>query len=131
MEPSAEILTNVEVLPVRVGGCRRWPASLKARIVAETLEEGATVAGVARRYEINSNQLSEWRSQARKGRLVLPALDGEVDFAPVVLRQDERGAPASNGDCLEVVLDKVTVRLDAATPAGRIAEIVSALNASA
>ena len=56
------------------GGRRRWPASVKARIVAETLEEGATVAGVARRYEINSNQLSEWCGQARKGLPVLPAL---------------------------------------------------------
>ena len=131
MEASAEILTKVEVLPAR-GGCRRrWPASVKARIVAETLEEGATVTGVARRYEINSNQLSEWRRQARKGLLVLPALEGEIDFAPVVLRQDERRVPASGGDRLEVIRDRVTVRLDAATPAVRLAEIVSALNASA
>ena len=92
---------------------------MKARIVAETLEEGATVAGVARRYEINSNQLSEWRRQARKGLLVLPALEGEMAFAPVVLRQDERRVPASGSDRLEVVLDRVTVRLDAATPACR------------
>ena len=55
------------------------------------------VAGVVRRFEINSNPLSEWLRQARKGRLVLPALNGEVDFAPVVLRQEERRAPASGG----------------------------------
>ena len=104
---------------------------MKARIVAETLEEGATVAGVARRYEINSNQLSEWRRQARKGLLVLPALEGDIDFAPVVLRQNEGRVPASGGERLEVIRDRVTLRLDAATPACRIAEIVSALNASA
>ena len=33
-----------------------------------------------------------------------------------------------SGERLEVVLDRVTVRLDAATLAGRIAQIVSALN---
>ncbi len=133
MEPSAEILTNasVEVLPARDGFRRRWPASVKARIVAETLEEGATVAGVARRYEINSNQLSEWRRQARKGLLVLPALEGDIGFAPVVLRQNEGRVPASGGERLEVIRDRVTLRLDATTPACRIAEIVSALNASA
>jgi len=119
------------VLPARGGYRRRWPASVKARIVAETLEEGATVAEVARRYEINSNQLSEWRRQARKGLLVLLALEGEVGFAPVVLRQDERRVPAAGSDRLEVIQDRVTLRLDAATPACRIAEIVSALNASA
>ncbi len=117
------------MLPARGGFRRRWPASVKARIVAETLEEGATVAGVARRYEINSNQLSEWRRQARKGLLVLPA-EGEMGFAPVVLRQDERRVPAAGSDRLEVIQDRVTLRLDAATPACRIAEIVSALNAS-
>ena len=115
MEASAEVLTKVEVLPARSGCRRRWPADVKARIVAETLKEGATVAGVARRYEINSNQLSEWRRQARKGLLVLPALEDEIGFAPVVLRQDERRVPASGGDRLEVIRDRVTVRLDAAT----------------
>ena len=36
----------------------------------------------------------------------------------------------ASGARLEVVLDKVTVRLNTGTPAGRLAEIVSALNAS-
>ena len=42
MEPSTEFLGEVEVLPA-VKGRRRWPEELKARIVAETLEAGATV----------------------------------------------------------------------------------------
>ena len=104
MEPSAEIVANarVEVLPARRGFRCRWPAAVNARIVAETLEEGATVAGVGRRYEINSNQLSEWRRQARKGLLVLPALEGEVGFAPLVLSQGERRVPAVGSENKEL-----------------------------
>ena len=85
MVPSTEILGNVEVLEVS-GGRRRWPDAVKARIVAETLEVGATVAGVARRHDLNANQLSGWRRLARDGRLVLPAADGDVEFAPLLVR---------------------------------------------
>ena len=52
-------------------------------------------------------------------------------FAPLLVRAEGFCDPGSGGERLDVVLDRVAVRLDAATPAGRIAEIVSALNASA
>ncbi len=123
---TVETLRSVEVLPVR-GGRRRWPDDLKARIVAETLEEGATVRGVARSYGVHPNQLTGWRRMARQGRLVLPA--AEVAFAPLVVQAEESSVAEAAGARLEVVLDRVTVRLDAGTPAGRLAEIVSALNA--
>ena len=93
MEGSTEILSNVEVLPVSEVR-RRWPDALKARIVAETLEGGATVAGVARRHDLNANQLSGWRRLARDGRLVLPAADTDVEFAPLVIRA---GGPVTQG----------------------------------
>ncbi len=55
---------------------------------------------------------------AREGRLVLPAADEAVEFAPLVVRAAGRGAAEASGEHLEVVLDKVTVRLGAGTPAG-------------
>ena len=130
------------MLPAR-GGRRRWPDEVKARIVAETLEPGATVRAVARRYDVHSNQLTSWRRLARDGRLVLPAAEAGVEFAPLrrvadvvagrtkcVVRAAGRGVAEASGARVEVVLDRVTVRLDAAVPAVRLAEIVSALNAS-
>ena len=57
MQTSISILRSVEVLPAP-GGRRRWPDELKARIVAETLEAGATVRAVARRYGVHETQLS-------------------------------------------------------------------------
>ena len=127
---TVETHRTVEVLPARGGRRRRWPEEVKARIVAETLEPGATVRAVARRYDVHSNQLTSWRRLARDGRLVLPAAEGGVEFAPLVVRAEGRGAAEASGARVEVVLERVTVRLDAAVPAVRLAEIVHALNAS-
>ena len=127
MQTSISTLRSVEVLPV-LGGRRRWPDELKARVVAETLELGATVRSVARRYGVHETQLSCWRRRAREGGLVLPA--AAVEFAPLVVSAEESCVAEAGGARLEVVLDRVTVRLDAGTSAGRLAEIVSALNAS-
>ena len=92
MVPSTEILSNVEVLEVS-GGRRRWPDAVKARIVAETLEVGATVAGVARRHDLNANQLSGSRRLARDGRFVLPAAKNPP--GPPTSSGGQRRAPSS------------------------------------
>jgi transposase len=111
--------------------CPRWPRDVKARIVAETLVEGATVNGVARRYGLRPNHLSEWRRQAREGKLVLPNLD-EVVFAPLVVAEPEVSRPISTEapsalEKIDLIKGDITVRLCATTSAQRIAELVQAL----
>ncbi len=130
MEHSAEFISEIDLI-VGPRGQRRWPDDLKGRIVAETLVEGATVNAVARRYDLQPNHLSEWRRQAREGKLVLPAVSENVGFAPLVL-QEESGVdtPVACGT-LDVIRGEVIVRLDVATLASRIAEIARALNATA
>jgi len=123
----SEFLASV---PRRADGKRNWPPDLKARIVAETLIEGETVNAVAKRYELIPSTVSDWRRMAREGKLVLPNLDG-LHFVPVEI---EAPAPiaqpllATSSNTLDVMKGDVTVRLDAATPAARIAEIARALS---
>lgn len=126
MGAMSEFLASV---PRRADGKRNWPAELKARIVAETLIEGETVNAVAKRYELIPSTVSDWRRMARQGKLVLPSLDG-MNFVPVEV---EAPAPvaqpllATSSNKLDVIKGDVTVRLDAATPAARIAEIARAM----
>lgn len=114
-------------------GHRRWPDELKARIVAETLVKGVTVNEVARRYDMQPNHLSEWRGRARNGKLVLPAIEPDAVFAPIVVQADEvpvltsTPAQAYQGSKLDIILNGITVRLDGDIPAERIAQIVLAI----
>jgi len=108
--------------------------------VAETLEPGATVNEVARRYGLRANHLSEWRGRARRGKLVLPAApdDDGLCFAPVVLsgprplvsEEDPPNKPVSPKP-IEIVTAAVTIRLDGDIGTDRLVEIVRALGASA
>lgn len=126
MGATSEFLARV---PRRADGKRNWPPELKARIVAETLIEGETVNEVAKRYKLIPSTVSDWRRMARQGKLVLPNLDG-IDFVPVEVEASVPVAqplPNPFSNTLDVIRGDITVRLDAATPAARIAEIARAL----
>ena len=116
-------------MPRRTDGKRDWPPELKARIVAETLIEGETVKAVAKRYELIPSTVSDWRRMARQGKLVLPNLDG-IDFVPVEIEASvpvAQPSPVISSGTIDLIKGDVTVRLDAATPAARVAEIARAL----
>ena len=40
---------------------RHWSEAFKRQIVAETLEPGSSVSIVARRHDVNANQVFKWR----------------------------------------------------------------------
>ena len=127
---------TLEVLPVGGRGRRnrKWPDEVKARIVAETLEPGATVNEVARRHGLPANHVSSWRTLARKGRLVLPAPEDPVEFATLMLGPGEEPRPVvvrPVADRAEIVAGAVTIRLEAGASADQIASVARALTAGA
>jgi transposase len=68
-----EIITGVERR-------RRWRVEEKLRIVAECERPGASLAAVARQYDVSSGLLWNWRRQARRGLL---RVDRVPNFFPV------------------------------------------------
>lgn len=60
---------------VTEGGVKRRHRSKQERraIVEETLKPGASVSGIARAYDLNTNQVFAWRKLYREGRLEIPA----------------------------------------------------------
>ena len=141
MATTVEFLKDYGV-EIRANGQKRWPDEVKAQIVAESLKPGVTVNAVAARYGLRANHLSEWRGRARDGKLVLPAMEDDgFCFAPLVLfDEDTCSVPtlperpcqseAQLLGSIEIALGQVTIRLDGATTATRIAEIVRAIGPS-
>ncbi len=137
MATTVEFLKDYGV-EIRANGQKRWPDEVKAQIVAESLKLGARVNAFAARYGLAPNHLSEWRGWARDGRLMLPALEDDAfGFVPVVPSVVGRVVTATpeagtvDRDRIEITLGEVTIRLDRATRAGRVAEIVRAIGPSA
>ena len=76
----------------RVGKRRNWPEAFKRQVVAETLEPGSSVSIVARRHDLNTNQLFKWR------REMLPkAPPAEAEGSPMlpveIVAEPERRSP--------------------------------------
>lgn len=74
---------------------RRRSAEEKRRIVEETLSPGASVSVVARRHDVNANQVFMWRREYRAGKLCggtavagfipVGVVDGDAVVRPALL----------------------------------------------
>jgi transposase len=108
-------------------GNRLWSKELKGRIVRESLAPGARVADVARKYRICAQQLTQWRRQARTGRLALVTHGPEF----VEIELEQRSVRNQTDAKIEIVVGKIVLRLEQDTASTRIAEIVTALGRGA
>jgi transposase len=79
---------------------RAWPESLKREIVAATLMPGSSVARVARRYDVNANQVFAWRRRYRE----VAAEPAELRLLPVTVTPDQPVGTTDAGRPIEIVL---------------------------
>jgi transposase len=79
----AEEIVTTDTLGRRTGPRTRHTIEEKLRIVEETRVRGASVATVARRHNVNPNQVFAWRQLYRRGLLNPQAAQGDPKMLPV------------------------------------------------
>ena len=98
---------------------RSWTRDEKRRIVDESLQEGASIAEVARRHELNANLLFTWRRQMGVGST---ERKDPIEIVPVTIARGlaaEEHCPDAAGQ-MEIVLsegDRIVVWADVETAA--------------
>jgi transposase-like protein len=71
----------------------RWSEDEKRALVAETLVEGETVNGVARRHNISRSMLFCWRKQYRKALSRTKPKSTPIRFTPVAVAEPGPSTP--------------------------------------
>ena len=120
---------RVEVL-TGPGRRRKWSDDDKARVVAETLEPGAVVAGVARRWQVCSQQVFTWRREMRAGAAA------RLGFVPIVAEASPaipapEALSVSPTPSIEVKLADAVLRVEPGTDAELLTTVLRAIRASA
>jgi transposase len=109
-----EVITSVERR-------RRWSAAEKRRLVAATLEPGASVSAIAREAGIYPGQLYGWRRQLRA--------QPQIGFAPVQVAAVAAPAGLTDGGAIEIEFAtgarmRITGAVDRTTLTATIAALV-------
>ena len=114
---------------------RDWPDAEKIAIVAQALEPGVNVSEIARRHDLNPQQLFGWRKRWRSdAEALIEAKRAAVApmFAPVVIETaavcppSEAAARAEPGT-IEISVGATTVRIRGAADAKTLAVVLKAL----
>jgi transposase len=108
--------TSDQTLQVRAAGAKKRRRTIQERraIVEETLLPGASVSRVARRHDVNANQVFYWRKLYREGQL---GSRTDTQLVRVKVAHDRSAEPVKEDDFLlrsgsmEIKLSKGTLRI--------------------
>ena len=106
------------------GKIRRRSVKERREIVEETLVAGASVARVARRHDVNANQVFYWRKLYREGRL-----GDSAGLLPVKVSPDPTVKPnlAMTSGTMEIKVGKGMVRVAGAVDVQALRAVLECL----
>jgi transposase len=122
-------------VPVGSVGRRRWSAAEKAAVIRETLEPGARISDVARRWQVDPQRVYRWRhsegvthrTPMRRPRPAAPA------FVPIVTDAMPAGAAAPTAlatPVIEISLAGAVVRVVSGLDDAQLTTVLRAVRAS-
>lgn len=112
---------------------RDWPDAEKIAIVAKALEPGANVSEIARRHDLNPQQLFGWRKRwrAEAEALIEAQRSPPAMFAPVMIDTSPLAPPVAatslDAGTIEISVGAITVRIKGAADAKTLAVVLKAL----
>ena len=103
---------------------RRYSTTMKAEVVAECAEPGASVAKIAMAHGINANVVHRWRKLARGGAVKTVSKTGEFIALPLTMAPDPvpSSAPAPAVPDLQIELRRGAITMSITWPIGAAAE---------
>jgi transposase len=104
---------------------RRWSASEKAAIVAESLAPGAVASTIALRHGLHRNQLYTWRRELRSGARGKASALG-LDFVPIVAES----RAVSRTAAIEIEIGGAVLRADAGVDLAFLGKVIRLLQAT-
>jgi transposase len=140
MDTCAEAVAT-DALGRRTGPRQRHSLEQKRRIVEETHVRGASVATVARRHQVNANQVFAWRQLYRQGLLEEKAAGAATEMLPVKVTtptvfptEHSRGRPPPStqrrcpSGCIEIELPSgACIRIHGPVDRGALKQVVALL----
>jgi transposase len=124
------------VAVVTGSGRRRWLAADKAAVIRETLVPGARISDVARRWQMDPQQVYRWRhSEGVSARMATQRRHAPApDFVPIMtdVTPVQRATPSSAAPAIEVKLAGAVVRVASGLDdAAQLTAVLRAVRASA
>lgn len=124
-------VSRLEVIEGPSGRRRRTKAE-RARIAAESMMPGVTVADTARKHGTTRWQIYDWRKQIRKGNLVMPESIAALPvFAELVVDDSAADAPSGRGAPeVEIVVGDIVIHAGAGADEDLLTRVIRAARAA-